>query len=479
MMHKLISLSTAARPTGSPPQKRLFKVASGPFKGKMALLYSDSPSGISLKVSDSPYSSWSDPQVIANNSADLPFSAFIGNDGHIYLVYVDTNFALKFIRLTFSGGAWISGSVSTVINVEQSRSPFILIDSEGILHCFFDMHRVSTDLRHTIRVKTSVDGGATWGSGPSEMGTALSSAYIEQGYVAACQSFSKIYAVYCVNRNSLRYRVYDLSSQSWNSEQTTAEYDYIDDDFDIAPSGDGKIGVVYAPSVDSRIYLKEFDGLTWSGQIEVQSALSKSPQIAYYDNKPFIIYAQHLGNDYFITRIAVKTAAEFSSSNLLDSFGNFEKVLLYNAGAASQYQDKSTAAANTTTGDIFHSESQGLLDSVDDCLYLGRQSKFFTASIILSTPGIGGVVIWEYYNGSQWVAFTPDSGAYHFASSDSLLYLWQDGNSMPSNWQLGLVNNLSAFWIRARVTTGFSVNPIGSQILAAVKCDDLSLVRGM
>ena len=153
-------------------------------------------------------------------------------------------------------------------------------------------------------------------------------------------------------------------------------------------------------------------------------------------------------------------------------------MLLYSSGAAGQYQDKSTAAANTSTGDIFHSESQGLLDSVDDCLYLGRQSKFFSVSIILSTPGIGGNVVWEYYNGTQWSAFTPDSGDYHFDSNDTLVYLWQDSISIPSNWQTNLVNGQSAYWVRARVTLGFSVNPIGSQIIAAVKCDDLSLVRG-
>lgn len=477
-MHKLVSLSTAARPTGSPPQKRLFRVASGPFKGRLVMLYADSASNISLTISDSPYSSWSSPQAIVTDSGNLPFSACISSSGHLYLIYTDTSMILKCLKLTFSGGAWAAGSASTVINVDHSRNPFVLIDGDGKLWCFFDLHRISYDMRHYTRVKSSADDGLTWGSGPSDSGTPLSNAVVELGYVSACQSYSKLYAVYSVNRSSLRYRAYDLVAQSWGSEQTIAEYDYIDDGFDIAPSGDGKIGVVYAPSGSGNIYLKEYDGLIWSGQIEIQTGLSKSPQLAYYENKPYIIYAWHLGNNYYITKIAMMSGAEFNSSCYSDTFGNFDRVLLFNAGGSAQFQDKSTAAGNSTTGDIFHSESQGLIDSVDDCLYIGKQSKFFSAAIVLSTPGIGGTVTWEYFDGVIWNEFTPHSGADNFESNDALVYLWQDGVSIPANWQYGAINGISAYWVRARVITGFSVNPIGTQILAAVKCDDLSLVRG-
>ncbi len=84
---------------------------------------------------------------------------------------------------------------------------------------------------------------------------------------------------------------------------------------------------------------------------------------------------------------------------------------------------------------------------------------------------------WEYFDGADWKQFTPESGAFNFDSSDKPVYLWDDSQSTPSDWQLTKVNNYSAYWIRVRVTTAFSVKPVGTQIIAAVQCDDLALVR--
>jgi len=234
--------------------------------------------------------------------------------------------------------------------------------------------------------------------------------------------------------------------------------------------------VVFAPSESGRVYLKEFDGLTWSGLVEVESVTALSPQIVYLENAPHIFYARALGGDYRIARAAVKSGGTFVLSNLSPATGQFDKVFLYNAGTG-QYQDKTTAAANTSSADVVHSASGAMLNSVDDCIYLGKSSKFGVAAMILTPAGAGGAVAWEYFDGVQWIEFTPYSGAYHFDFADRLVYLWQDGASIPGDWQLGNVNGTNAFWIRARVTTGFTTNPIGTQILAACKLDDFSLAR--
>jgi len=54
---------------------------------------------------------------------------------------------------------------------------------------------------------------------------------------------------------------------------------------------------------------------------------------------------------------------------------------------------------------------------------------------------------------------------------------WQDLSAAPSDWQMGSVNGFSAFWVRARTTLGYSINPIGTQILAGCKLEDISLAR--
>ena len=142
-----------------------------------------------------------------------------------------------------------------------------------------------------------------------------------------------------------------------------------------------------------------------------------------------------------------------------------------------KYQDKTSNSANVTTGDVVHSESSAIFDSIGDCAYFGKKDKFFCAALVLSNAGVGGVVVWEYYDGSSWQLFTPESGVYNFDVNDKLVYLWQDSDSTPNDWQIAKINSYDAYWIRVRVTTGFSANPVGSQIIAVPKCNDLSLVR--
>ncbi len=71
-MQKLLSISTAARPTGSPPQRRLLRVASGVYVGRLAALFADSPGNISLKFADPPYVTWSAPLEVATDAHDSP-----------------------------------------------------------------------------------------------------------------------------------------------------------------------------------------------------------------------------------------------------------------------------------------------------------------------------------------------------------------------------------------------------------------------
>lgn len=476
-MHKLLSNSTAARPSGSPPQRRLLKVPSGIYKGRLVALYADSAHGIALKYADYPYQSWSEPLTVATDAHDSPFSACIDNAGSIYLAYADTNQILKLIKLSLNSGNWAEAANSTICNVDHSSRPVILKDSNNKLWCFFDHHWISYNSRHTIRAKSSVDDGQTWGTGVSDLGTALSAAWVEQGYVGACQHLSKLYAVYCVGRSNLIMRSCELAGPTWSDESTVATLETIDDNFHIAPSGDGKLGVAFSHIAGSRIYLKEYDGLLWSGLIEIESAQAESPQLTYKESILHIFYTRHLGNNYYVPRYARKSGAVFTIENFSQALGPFDKVLLYCGAGSPQFQDKTTASANTTTGDIFHSSSQGLLDEIGDCLYLGKQSKFFCAAIILSTSGTGGSVIWEYFNGIDWIQFTPDSGSCNFDSPDIIAYFWQDAISVPAGWQVGAVNGISAYWVRARVASGFAVNPVGTQLLAATKIDDLALAE--
>ena len=476
-MHKLIATSAATRPTGSPPQRKLFRVPSGIFKGRLAALYMDSATGISLVYSDYPHQSWSSPQQIISDSLDSPFSACMDDSCDIRIVYSDSSKNIKFVKLTFAAGAWSAGSAVTVLNVDDNYNPCILKDGDGKLWCFIINHRTSVDSKYYVRTKSSDDDGQTWGTGGGDLGTQLSSGSNDICYVSACQISSRLYSVYTDERSNLKYRVYDLKLESWESEVAIHTGDYIDDDFDIAVSSDKKLGVTFSISSDGRIYFKEFDGNSWSGLQEVEDVQSRSPQISYLNDIPNIFYAGLLGSNYYRVRHALKSGTSFLTADCIPSIGIFDKVFVYDDSASSKFEDRTTAAADTSSGDVYHPESSAMLDGIGDCLYIGKQDKFYSATLILSVVGAGGQVAWEYFDGAQWIAFTPDGGAYHFDSADKLVYLWADGESIPSDWQIGTVNNYNAYWIRARVSVGFSSNPVGTQVMTAPKCDDLALVH--
>ncbi len=436
-----------------------------------------STSAIKLTYSDYPHENWSTPQTIVSNSNDSPFSAHMDNSGNIHLVYTDSSKDIKYLEISFESGAWSTGSAVDVITVDDNYNPFFLIDADDNFWCLFVNHYTSGDSKYYVRAKISEDKGVTWGTGPTDTGTALSSGSGDIAHVAGVRIGSRLYAVYADGRSDLKYRIYDTQSDIWDTEYSVYSGDYIDDDFDLAASVDGKLGAAFAVSGENKLYFKEYDGGSWGGVIEVETVSSRAPQIAYFDTIPHIFYAKHHGNDYYSLRKAKKSESGFAASDYAPAIGVFDKVFLYDDSASTKYQDKTDEASSDTSGDVFHSESSALLDSLEDCLYLGKQNRFFCVAIVLSTAAAGGSVVWEYFDGEDWKQFTPHAGAYNFDSSDKLVYLWEDCESLPSDWQVTKVNNHSAYWIRVRVTTGFSTKPVGTQIIAATKCDDLALVR--
>jgi hypothetical protein len=111
--------------------------------------------------------------------------------------------------------------------------------------------------------------------------------------------------------------------------------------------------------------------------------------------------------------------------------------------------------------------------SAGDGVYAGQSERFTTLHISLSTDGSGGQVSWYYWNGADWSAFTPSSGAYHFDSSPATVRLWDDSSGLPSDWQTCVVNGAVRFWIKAIAVSAFSIGPIGSQITAALNFSHL------
>ena len=126
------------------------------------------------------------------------------------------------------------------------------------------------------------------------------------------------------------------------------------------------------------------------------------------------------------------------------------------------FVDETTDANDAGTGDwaLFPAtEANGDYAAFGYTTTFG-QIKFNYAS---GTAGVGGVVTWEYWNGSAWTALSSvsdETSSFTTAAADDLNVSFL----IPSDWAALVINSsASLFWVRARITTVYSTNPVMDQ----------------
>ena len=115
-----------------------------------------------------------------------------------------------------------------------------------------------------------------------------------------------------------------------------------------------------------------------------------------------------------------------------------------------------TTEVNDSTEDLFT-----LFDdspAVDDIIYIGSGNTFLGLRVNLSTLGTGSPEIdWEYYNGSGWTDLTEtetDTGSSTFKANGE--FTW----SYPYDWSKTSVNSSNLYWIRGKLSTGYTISPV-------------------
>ena len=96
--------------------------------------------------------------------------------------------------------------------------------------------------------------------------------------------------------------------------------------------------------------------------------------------------------------------------------------------------------------------------AANDYIYIGSEYTFLGVTVNLSTLGTGTPAIdWEYYNGTSWADITETdtvTGASTFAASGAFTWVY------PFGWAKNSVNSVSNYWIRGKLTSGYTVDPI-------------------
>jgi hypothetical protein len=148
-----------------------------------------------------------------------------------------------------------------------------------------------------------------------------------------------------------------------------------------------------------------------------------------------------------------------------DVAGSFDD----SAASGSKFTDDTTDFGDAGVGDsLFFPATEE--DELDYFL-LGHATPFFGLEILLGTNGVGGVVAWEYcteVGGGEgiWTAFPAGTffdGGPNLLGDGLLLF------APPEDWAPVIlsaeVDATARYYIRARVTTVYTTNPVGDSVL--------------
>jgi hypothetical protein len=457
LRNELITTSTAGSPLGVSSGRKLLRVPSGTYANRLVLLYQDTPSSISLRFADAPYTSWSAAQSIATDSADSSFDCWMSANGDIYLTYTAaTSFDLLYRQLTFSGGAWTVGSVNTVYSVDDCYFPSVILEQPNRLWITYT--RVAGGSSYINAIKSD-DWGVTWTTGAGEELAGPDTSAYSKIIIAN----DRLYVFYTIGGTKLAERSKYFFTALYSAEVPLASGSGLDQHFHASVAQDNRIGVVFD---DGTLNYREFDGSQWLAVEPIDSSGGTYPRVKFFENTPTTLYLQSFGANQ--TRLLTSTrqnGAFLAGADLLTFWRQLDSVILFSQSAGT-YADMTAESASSAVGDVFHPSTSGILDGAGDAVYFGHSAPFNYLKLILATTGIGGAVDWQYFDGSGWVTFTPTDGAFHLTTSSRELTLWSDGSAIPDGWQQTVVNGVTKFFVRAVVNSAFTTKPVATQLTA-------------
>ncbi len=140
--------------------------------------------------------------------------------------------------------------------------------------------------------------------------------------------------------------------------------------------------------------------------------------------------------------------------------GPIDAVWQFDASAGT-FEDLTEELNDAVAGDV---EPFPAAEEVGDLFYLGHVQTFDKVTIDIGTPGVGGTLAWEYWDGVAWQALSMTdgtSGLTAAAGSHDITF------TPPVDWAATQINRpingRKLFYIRARLTALYTTNPILDQ----------------
>lgn len=247
-----------------------------------------------------------------------------------------------------------------------------------------------------------------------------------------------------------------------------------------------------------------YNGTSWSTNVSIASTTlatsgNSYPQITTDGTNVYVIWQNNVGvaNNLDVYRLVYKkgvspfTSTEFDSTyseiNSNDRF--FDAVWVNDIDAATPFEDETATASNsTTTGDMTHLTSGGMVQAVGDEIYFGMSEKFRGVSLSI-TQGAGGVVAWKYCSAATgstcttWTTITtigttnPNLTGCTGSGSNVACGIWFEP---PAGWLPVKISTDAndLYYLKAEVTTLYTTVPIGVQARPFLKTLVPTVQRG-
>ena len=177
---------------------------------------------------------------------------------------------------------------------------------------------------------------------------------------------------------------------------------------------------------------------------------------------PFTLSTASLIDDGFITSDALNSIVQRGGVDMPAMPGTNRIVV---KGAAQDnggvFTDYTPEAQSSATNDVLLLPA---VPVVDDAFYFGFDIPAGMATVDVDQAGEGTwAITWEYYNGSSWTALSGvDDRTSAFSVLGRNIVIW----TVPADWSTTTIVTISAYWVRARVSTFSSITtqPKGSLI---------------
>lgn len=469
-MDTFITNTTAQSPLGKSGNKRVFTVTGGMYTNRTAIVYAASANTIALVYADPPFQSFSTPRTIVSDAADVPFDAVMEDTGSILIAYIVGSGAnLAFIKLTFTDGQWTIGSPVTVYDADDAASPSIIRLSTaaiGIAYC-----RDDAGTKY-LSYKESSDGGSSWGTLSDPGQTLTSGAASVTGRLVESNGY--LYTFYTEGTTLMAYRRRAIGGSVFESAVTLSSGTGFSDIFAVCAKNDGRIAVAFARG--NQLAFREYSGSNWSAEVVISGDACQFVNVSYYGGIVYVLFGRTIGEGMQQVFYARRKDDTFESPQALDiRKSSFARVFVYDESAGSLL-DRTGEASSPASSDILHPGIGGMMGAEGDSVFFGMPSPYYSIAFDLGTAGVGGEVIWRYFDGQTWKSFSPHSGSWNFTTDHHDMLLWQDFHSIPGDWQKKTIENESMYWIAATATTPFVTPPVGTQITTVTNLTRISQV---